>query len=268
MERKRLELIVGTFVLIGVGIFTFFVFFISGVSLFKSGYTLDVEFSFISGIGKGATVRYAGVPVGEVSALNTVYDDEGKPSVVLKLWIKDDVIVRKRSEIAIRGAFALSEAHIEITCRGESDGEVLKDGAHVKGVDPIPLDNLIRDAQEIAALLKESVASMNGFITDKEIQAAIRNVVMNLSELTEKLSNIMETSEEDIVSIINKTEQSLVELKNVIDNANKITGAIEGKEGTVGMLVYDDEMYKEMMEFIRDIKAHPWKLLKKGKEKK
>ena len=75
-------------------------------------------------------------------------------------------------------------------------------------------------------------------------------------------------SEEDIVSIISKTEQSLVELKKVIDNANNITGAVENKEGTVGMLLYDDAMYNEIMAFVQDIKAHPWKLLKKGKEKK
>jgi len=268
MDNKKLELIVGAFVLIGVGIFTFFVFFVSGVYLFKTGYNISAEYSFISGIGKGATVRYAGVPVGEVSSLETKYDDEGRPSVVVTMWLNEDVVVRERSDIEIRGAFALSEAHIEITCRGVSDGERLQDGALVKGMDPIPLDNLIREAEEIARLLKNSVAAMDSFVSDPEIQKAIRTVVVNLSELTTSLDNIMETSEEDIVSIIEKLELSLVELKKVLDSTSNITTAIENKEGTVGMLLYDDEMYKEMMAFVKDIKAHPWKLLKKGKEKK
>ncbi|MFC1809796.1 MlaD family protein, partial [Candidatus Omnitrophota bacterium] len=243
MDKKRLEIIVGAFVLIGVCLFTFFVFFISGVYLFKSGYELNVEFSFISGIAKGATVRYAGVPVGQVSSLKTSYDEEGKPSVMLNVWIEEGVIVRERSDIEIRGAFALSEAHLEITCRGLSDGEVLKDGAYVKGVDPIPLDNLIREGEEIARLLKNTVASMDSFLSDQEIQQAIRTVVINLSELTTKLDNIMSTSEEDIVSIISRTEQSLVELQEVIKSSNGITTAIENKDGTVGKLLYEDEMY-------------------------
>jgi phospholipid/cholesterol/gamma-HCH transport system substrate-binding protein len=268
MDKKRLELIVGAFVLIGIGLFTFFVFFISGIYLFKSGTTYNVEFSFIAGVGKGATVRYAGVPVGEVSSLETKYDQDGKPSVMIKIWVQEGIEVREHSAIEIRGAFALSEAHIEITCHGHSDGEILKDGAYVKGVDPIPLDNLIRDAEEIARYLKSTAATMDKFVNDPEIQKAFREVILNFGDLTGKLANIMETSEDDIVSIINKTEESLIELKKTIDSANGITGAIEGKEGTIGLLLYDDQMYTEIMEFIRDIKANPWKLLKKTKEKK
>ncbi len=266
MDKKRLELIVGAFVLIGIGLFTFFVFFISGIYLFKSGYELNVEFSYVSGIGKGSTVKYAGVAVGEVSSFETKYDKDGKPSVMIKIWVKEGVEVRERSTIEIRGAFALSEAHIEITCNGYSDGEILKDGAYVKGKDLIPFDNLIREAGEIARHLKNTSAAMDKFINDEEIQKAVRDVILNLGELTSKLSNIMATSEEDIVSIINKTEQSLIEFKKVIDKANGITEAIKGKEGTVGLLLYDDKMYNDIMEFIQDIKAHPWKLLKKGKE--
>ena len=40
----------------------------------------------------------------------------------------------------------------------------------------------------------------------------------------------------------------------------------EGK-GTIGRLMTDDSVYKNLEEFTADIKAHPWKLLIKGKEK-
>jgi len=43
--------------------------------------------------------------------------------------------------------------------------------------------------------------------------------------------------------------------------------AINQKQGTVGMLIYDPTLYKNLEEFSDDIKRHPWKLLFKGKEK-
>jgi phospholipid/cholesterol/gamma-HCH transport system substrate-binding protein len=42
---------------------------------------------------------------------------------------------------------------------------------------------------------------------------------------------------------------------------------IKNKEGTVGKLLYDDTVYKELEAFMIDIRKHPWKLFIKGKEK-
>ena len=42
---------------------------------------------------------------------------------------------------------------------------------------------------------------------------------------------------------------------------------IKNKEGTVGKLLYDDTIYKELEAFMIDIRKHPWKLFIKGKEK-
>ena len=43
---------------------------------------------------------------------------------------------------------------------------------------------------------------------------------------------------------------------------------IINKEGTVGKLLYDDAIYKELEALITDIRKHPWKLFIKTKEKK
>lgn len=43
---------------------------------------------------------------------------------------------------------------------------------------------------------------------------------------------------------------------------------IINKEGTVGKLLYDDAIYKELEVLVTDIRKHPWKLFKKTKEKK
>ena len=42
---------------------------------------------------------------------------------------------------------------------------------------------------------------------------------------------------------------------------------IINKEGTVGKLLYDDEIYKELDALVTDVRKHPWKLFIKTKEK-
>lgn len=56
--------------------------------------------------------------------------------------------------------------------------------------------------------------------------------------------------------------------KGIAQNLNEGLLKIVNKEGTVGKLLYDDTIYKELEALVIDIRKHPWKLFWKGKEKK
>jgi phospholipid/cholesterol/gamma-HCH transport system substrate-binding protein len=70
------------------------------------------------------------------------------------------------------------------------------------------------------------------------------------------------------------TGNDSVPMEKITQRAYKITEDLqatlsslrEGK-GTMGKFLTDDAVYKNLEEFTADIKAHPWKLLVKGKEK-
>lgn len=55
--------------------------------------------------------------------------------------------------------------------------------------------------------------------------------------------------------------------KNIAHNLDDIISKIKNKEGTVGRLLYDDSLYKELEAFIIDIRKYPWKLFYRTKEK-
>ncbi len=55
--------------------------------------------------------------------------------------------------------------------------------------------------------------------------------------------------------------------KEIAQNLNDGLLRIINKEGTVGKLLYDDAIYKNLEALVADIKSHPWKLFWKGKEK-
>lgn len=54
----------------------------------------------------------------------------------------------------------------------------------------------------------------------------------------------------------------------ITEALQKATKSMSEGKGTIGKLMTDDAVYNNLEEFTADIKAHPWKLLMKGKEEK
>ena len=55
---------------------------------------------------------------------------------------------------------------------------------------------------------------------------------------------------------------------NITDSLNAMIAKINNKEGSLGKLIYEDEIYNNLEEFTTDIRKHPWKLFRKTKENK
>lgn len=55
--------------------------------------------------------------------------------------------------------------------------------------------------------------------------------------------------------------------KNIATDLDESIVRIKNKEGTIGKLLYDDAIYKELEALIRDVRQYPWKLFWKNKEK-
>lgn len=55
--------------------------------------------------------------------------------------------------------------------------------------------------------------------------------------------------------------------KKIAEDIDETILKIKSKDGTIGMLIGDDTLYKELEAFAVDIRKHPWKLFWKTKEK-
>lgn len=70
MNRARIEILAGLFVLLGLVVVTYLAISLGGLKLSKpETYELRARFSNVSGLNVGSAVRIAGVPVGEVTAI-------------------------------------------------------------------------------------------------------------------------------------------------------------------------------------------------------
>lgn len=56
--------------------------------------------------------------------------------------------------------------------------------------------------------------------------------------------------------------------ENILHNLDDGIAKIHNKEGSLGKLIYDDTIYKELEALVTDVRKNPWKLFFKTKEKK
>jgi len=82
----------------------------------------------------------------------------------------------------------------------------------------------------------------------------------NLNTLTDSLNKVMAGSEGDMKTAISNMSSAAGKLDAVLGQLN------EG-EGTFGKMLREDELYQEMRELVAEIKARPWRLLKRDDEK-
>ncbi len=250
-------MMVGLFVLIGFTVLSLMVFFVSGVYFFRSGYSVSVMYDYVDILDKGAPVRMAGVRVGEVSEVNLISGGGDSYSRVnVKLFINEGVKIWEHYAFEIRGTHILSEPHIEITPL-PGDGQMIQDGAQIEGTKLVPLEDLIKRAHHIAEGLDEMVSGPEDPAKPGVRTApGMRDLVVNLSKLSASLEKIFSGSEDDM-------KKTITQLRSAADSLAVVMDRIEKGEGTAGSLIVKDEVYNDLRDFVKDVKAHPWKLLKK-----
>ncbi len=260
MKKTHNETTVGLFVIVGFILLALIVFFVSGVYLFRPGYSIYVLYDYVSILDKGAPVRMAGVRVGEVSKVDLAYEEKSqRVRVKVKLFIEKGVEIRENYQFKIQGTHILSEPHVEITPMAGS-APVLRNERVVEGVPLVPLENLLDRAHHIAENLEDILSGLHGALKTEETAKALKEMVINMASLTKSLDTVFHGSEDDLKQSIHNIRVSTDALQGVMEK-------IEKGEGTAGKLLTNDELYQEMKAFVTEIKTHPWKLMKKDGKK-
>jgi len=236
MKKMDLEFKVGIFVAIGIAVLMSMVFQLKELKYAQQKYTIKVRFDFANGIEVAAPVRVAGVQVGEVKNIEIAENKEENKTVVdLYVWLDKKVKVEKDSEAFINTLGLIGEKYVEIL-PGTPGSEVLKPGQTLEGRVSVPIEKLTEKGYEIANGLGETIKHFNKLVGDPETQAAFKS--------------------------------TMLDLKKFMSSANTVMDKVKAGEGTVGKLFMDDGLYNELDAFVKDLKAHPWKLLSKPRGEK
>ena len=133
MNQRRLEAVVGLFVVVGLGCLAYLSVQLARVQLFGSNtYTLTAVFPTVSGLRSGASVEIAGVTVGHVQNVEL----DGFDAVVT-MRVRKDVQLSKDAIVSIRTRGLIGEKYLRVS-QG-ADERTIPAGGRVREVEP-PLD--------------------------------------------------------------------------------------------------------------------------------
>src|SRR5271170_835948 len=133
MEKTRLEIKVGSFVLIGLALLAVLIIqFSKGTSVFRGTYDLRLHANNVGGLKPRAGVLLAGVQVGSVSDIKLA--DDGK-SVTILLKIYKEFKIYHDARFVIEQAGFLGDQYVSVIPTTNSP-PLLQDGADVPCQEP------------------------------------------------------------------------------------------------------------------------------------
>jgi len=238
MKRMDLEFKVGIFVAIGIAIFMSMIFSLKELKYAQQKYTLTLRFDFANGIEVAAPVRVAGVQVGEVKDIKIAYDRVANKTMVdIETWLDKKVKIEQDAEAFINTLGLIGEKYVEILPGTPGSPLVETNGrGRLNGRTSVPIEKLTEKGYEIAVGLGDTIKHFNKLVGDPETQEAFK--------------------------------ATMLDLRRFMSSANTVMDKVKGGEGTIGKLFMDDGLYNELEAFVKDLKAHPWKLLSKPRGEK
>jgi phospholipid/cholesterol/gamma-HCH transport system substrate-binding protein len=175
MDKSRLEVKVGLFVLIGLVLLAVVLIqFSKGTSLFRGAYQLRLHAVNVGGLKQRAGVLLAGVEVGSVSDIKLA--DDGK-SVTILLSIYKNYTIYSDARFVIEQAGFLGDQYVSVIPT-KNLGEALTNNASVECQEPFNLQEVARSTAGFVKRIDETAKKLDDAVSD------LRRVVLNGQTLT------------------------------------------------------------------------------------
>jgi len=209
---------------------------LSGVFLGTPSRFVEVDFRDITGVGVNSEVRFAGAPAGRISGVRILTPAERQASaaplsavrVTLALTdavpeIPADVTASISSDTILSDKFVVLDA-------GTPDAPPLATGAVIAGITPVPLDRLLRQADELVTAL-DSVLS--GSSDASNIFTELRGLLNDTRSVLGEIQILVA----DAATLPGEVRPVLSDFRSVAGDAKSLIGDIRpGMKRTIASL--------------------------------
>lgn len=265
MEYRRNEIRAGIFLLFSFAILVVMVFAVSDIkSLFKKKKEVKVLFSFSDGIEKNAPVRFSGMKIGKVESVRVA--PEQNDQVELTLSVYQDTVIKQDTKAAIKTLGLVGGKYVELSS-GTPQGRPLGPDEALKGEESLKLEDLTKAALTVVGKLTNIATNLDRMLGDPALSKSIKATVQNLQEVSANVK-VMTSSKDEVAQglknlpeLLKKLDESAANLKSITEKSDKIVG--DNKKKIDAAMESFHEMAKNLKETTDDVKAHPWKLLRK-----
>jgi phospholipid/cholesterol/gamma-HCH transport system substrate-binding protein len=235
------ELKVGVLVLAGILILFYMSFRVGKYGFFREqGYELFVTFTNASGLDVKTPVQIAGVAVGKIKEIAL----EGYKAKVT-LTIKKSVRIPVDSKVAVKSQGVLGDKFIEII---PGQGKMfLAQGGKIEDIIQAPnFDEIFTNVSTAAKNFGDTMSEFKGLVGENE-RVNIKKSIENIQVVSGEFKDLVKGNKENIGRIVNNADETLTGLKVIVKN-------VEDGKGTLGLLVKDDQLYRDAKDAVGTIK--------------
>lgn len=263
LEGARL----GLFIFFGTTLLIIAIFMIGNRdSLFVRSITIQTYFSKIEGLRTGAPVRLSGYDIGSVSNLSLTSDTTGR--VLVTMRIEDDIrhFIRLDSKASISTEGLVGKKIVSIS-PGSSNEAIVSDGGFIKSNDPVNVDKIIKEVQEIMAYMKDITKEFSGIsakinsgqgsigklINDEQLYFAAVDITKsadkNLTTLTEK----MEEASKFIIALGDGFDSILSNIDSTIYDVKGMISDVKSGKGILGKMLTEETVYDSVKVIVNNL---------------
>lgn len=285
MKKYNKEIQIAVVAILGVVVLYYGMNFLKGLTIStESNYY--VKFNDISGLSNSCPVYANGYKVGVVE--NIIYDFDNPGNILAVLEIKDEMRVPKGTTADIVSDF-LGNIKLELKLGDRAVGflepEDTIDGGQDKGALSKAAE-MIPQVQALLPKLDSILVSVNALLADPAIANSLHNIDQitgsltstsrELNRLTVSLNQQMPQMLENADGMLanaNTLTRNLNELDlaatmqkvdNTLRNVEQMTAKLNSKDGTLGLLMRDPDLYNNLNatmmhadSLMIDLKQHP-----------
>lgn len=279
----------GIFVIISTILFVVAVYMIGqGKDMFKKTFTISAYFQNVNGLQNGNNVRYSGIDIGTVRAINMINDS----TIKIDMSIDEKIIKHiKKDAIATIGSDGLVGNMIVNIVPGKGTAAIIENGDIIESFSKIGADDILSTlsvGSENAALLTVDLLKITtemlegegtiGLLLNDTIMAqdlkqsvynlktASRGATKAINELTDIISSL-KTNDDSVLgmvlndsisgkqlkSIVNNLETSSNEINSILNNINTVVNDLNSSEGAYNYIVRDTTLVNDLKSTIKNI---------------
>jgi len=140
---------IGAFTILGLLVLFLAIFYIGNQkSLFSSTFRAYGTFKNVSGLTVGNNVRFAGINIGVVEAINIVTDSSVRVDLTLNNSVKK--FIKSDSKMSIGSDGLMGDKLVVIAPGGVTSTQEIQDGGQLASVNPVDVDKIINKLTKVA----------------------------------------------------------------------------------------------------------------------
>jgi phospholipid/cholesterol/gamma-HCH transport system substrate-binding protein len=216
--KNSLETRLGIFVALAIIAAIVILEMVGGADIFQRGYHVSAQFDTVQELKVGDSVKMAGVEIGRVEKITLA---DGKVAVVMKLH--PDAVVKTDSQAVIKFAGLMGQNFVSINF-GSPGAPLVVDGSVLETVEQPDLSAIMAKLDSAAGGIANVAKSFSG--------DSINNLLGPMTDLI---------------------KQNSARITMTLSNMESISGQIASGQGTVGRVIYSDQLYDSALSTVTNL---------------